>query len=311
MNDHETELTRVLTACRESVGLSTTQMAARSGLATSAVHEMEAGTAPADWRLVDALVDELDAQGFTHRSRQIIALRSRVEAPLHGVPGTLCLCYAEDGTHHWLRRGRGQIYCGTHGQFLIPSCYGCGYRYSELTAEAYRCPGCNMPIEAMLESLWSCYEGEFEQDESETLAAARMTWSAQTENQVLVRRQRPLTQHEVVAAHNRAREFTVEQLSGRARDHYVAARTISDRVQRRAFSRSELLAVYLELLPEKAMTTVLPSDFCLHANKAAAENPWFLIREQRGRYVFVGLDGNGDHDINIPTVQEEHLDERA
>lgn len=304
MDDRLVGFGQLLRAAREALGASLQQLAVLSGLIAGAVDEAEAGSGPPDWRLVDSIASELELSGQALRARQLIAARSRLEAPLHGIPGTYCACPGELANElHWVRRARGQIYCAEHGLFLIPACYGCGFLYSELTSPAYRCPGCNMPIEAMIESLHVDYAGEIEADEREALAALRTTCSAQTNVAPTVRRGAPLSIHDKIGAHNRTREIAVQGLKGRALEHYAAARHLSEKLGGKAFSRSELLEALEALSPDRPATSVLPSDFCLHSNEQSVDNPWFLYREQRGRYRFFGIDGHGDQGVSVPTLK--------
>ena len=267
------------------------------------MREAELGTQLADWQLVDTLILELEVRGKHAQAKQLLSLRSRAETHLHGAPGSFCLCQGDDVLQwHWVKRGRGQIYCGQHNVFLIPGCYLCGYRYADMSRESVWCPGCNAPVEGMLENS-DLYEEELAQDESEV--AARL---GQCRGGVMygggdhVRRSRPLSLAEQAAAHNRSRECTVAGLAGRALEHYLAARRLHDQLKGKTFTRGELVDAYQAIAPQKEATTVLPSDYCLNANQAASENAWFLLRVERGRYQFVGIDGNCDRDIPAPTL---------
>lgn len=300
-----TELGPLVASCRELVGLTVERLAVRAAVSDAVVREVEQGAQLPDWRLVDALVLELEVAGKTGQAKQLVALRSHAESHLHGVPGTLCLCGGETLFQwHWVRRVRGQVYCGEHEQFLMPGCYFCGFRFAELATEPTRCPGCNAPIEAMIENV-EYYQDDLAQDEREVVARLR-----QCRQGVLygdddhVRRPRPLTLAEQVASHNRAHEHTVEHLSGRALEHYRAAHGLHVQLEGKTFRRGELVDAYLGLAPGKEPTTVLPSDFCLNANQQAAENPWFLVRVERGRYQFVGIDGAGDRGKQAPQPED-------
>jgi DNA-binding XRE family transcriptional regulator len=293
----------MLKAGREAAGLTQDQLASRVGTTVEAVAESENGTVAADWLLVDAVIEELEVRQLTARGSQLMAARSRLEAPLHGIPGTLCLCRAtESGRHHWVRRARGQLHCTEHGEFLLPTCYYCGFRFAHLGEPAIYCPGCATPIGALLENEQYEEGAASVEDERESLAAMRAARPPSAVEPATIRRNRPATPADVLAAHNRHRELSVQTLRGRALEHYVAARTVSEQVHGGSFTRSELLAVYQDLAEGRSEHTVLPSDYCLHANENSADNPWFLLREQRGRYRFLGMDGQGDQDVPMPKL---------
>ncbi|MEE9391939.1 MAG: hypothetical protein V3W41_05500 [Planctomycetota bacterium] len=94
--------------------------------------------------------------------------------------------------------------------------------------------------------------------------------------------------------HNETIEKVEEgQLRGRELSHYKAAKSLAES-GKTTFTRSEFVREYLNLVNGSNETHALPSDYRLGVKRSGRKNSWFLMRQGRNSYEFVGLDGVGD-----------------
>ena len=85
---------------------------------------------------------------------------------------------------------------------------------------------------------------------------------------------------------------TRADLNVRDGEHYDVSRSLG---ASESFTRSAFLERYSLKFPSRNPASILPSDYCFNQeNKGNSQYPRFLLAEGRGRFIFVGLDGNGD-----------------
>jgi hypothetical protein len=309
-------LGKLILRSREALDLTRPDLAARAIEPEDAIARVEAGQLLPSWPLVDVLCFELELAGQSAHAEYVRMQRSRAENPNCGPPGSTTLCsglgdgdgHFPSGSWHWVRRQRGQVYCGEHGNCLVGSCIWCDADFGACSAETVCCPGCGQPIGAMAEDT---EQSEVHAERKDDTVSLRHQINAEPEPTRVARTQ-PLTDRERVAIHNQRFEHTVHGLSGRAKEHYCAARRAHETAAGGYITRKMIIEAYGEFGSIIASANALPSDYRhqVGTNKQAMRNQWFLIKIAQGKYEFVGLDGNGDSDVSIKSLVDDNSNSR-
>ncbi|MCB9897358.1 MAG: hypothetical protein H6825_05090 [Planctomycetes bacterium] len=269
-------------------GLSPDDLAARAGLAPGRMPAVLAGEVPVPWTALEVLAHVLGSPDEAPRLAHLQLLRSRLEAPDLGLPGSFCLCVGDAGGH-LVRRAAGQVFCSEHGLRLTGCCPHCDERLEGLLETSVFCPACGEVLVARRRARRTPSE----------VTTVRRTLAVFA---VPSRASEPGTHGrdpaDEIRRHNAALGVRhPDALSPRARVHYDAARALHEAGGGRPFTRPQLREAWTRFADDGRPApsgSILPRTFCPGDGRSATTTPWFLRARGRGAYVFVGLDGLGD-----------------